>query len=96
MTFLSGLIHGDFNENNILCQISEKSTTNVKEYIADGVLDFEDIHYGTYAYDVGVMLAYSLLDCNSMDPLVGAGHALAGYLEYRSLNESEHNSLKVS
>lgn len=96
MTFLSAFIHGDFNENNILCHASEKSTANENEYIVDGVLDFEDIHYGTYAWDVGVMLAYTLLDCNSMDPLVGAGHALAGYLKYRSLEELEYNSLKVS
>lgn len=96
MAFFSGFIHGDFNENNILCQISEKSTTNEKEYIVNGVLDFEDIHYGTYAWDIGVMLAYTLLDCNSMDPLVGAGHALAGYLKYRSLDQLELSSLKVS
>ena len=54
------------------------------------------MQYGTYAWDVGVMLAYTLLDCNSMDPLVGAGHALSGYLKYRSLDELELSSLKVS
>lgn len=85
-----GFIHGDFNENNILCQITES-----KECIVDGVLDFEDMHYGTYAWDVGIMLAYSLLDCKTLDPLEGAGHALAGYLKNRSLDELELSSLKM-
>lgn len=59
------------------------------------MLDFEDLQYGTYTWDVGVMLAYTLLDCKTIDPLEGAGHALAGYLRHRSLSDLELSLLKV-
>ncbi|GIX80265.1 hypothetical protein CDAR_610461 [Caerostris darwini] len=41
------------------------------------------------------MLAYTLLDCKTMDPLEGAGHALAGYLSLRSLCDLELSLLKM-
>ncbi|GFT45190.1 hydroxylysine kinase [Nephila pilipes] len=89
-----GIIHGDFNENNVLVQL--KSTEgDAKVVSVDGVLDFEDMHYGTYVWDLGVMLAYTLLDCKTMDPLEGAGYALAGYLSLRSLSSLEISVLKT-
>ncbi|XP_054720041.1 hydroxylysine kinase-like [Uloborus diversus] len=87
-----GFIHGDFNENNILVQLK---TTSDCDASVDGILDFDDMHFGTYAWDVGMMLAYTLLDCKTMDPLEGAGHALAGYLSRRQLCSLELSVLKM-
>lgn len=89
-----GYIHGDFNENNIL--VRENKDENGKALSVEGILDYEDVHYGTYAWDIGLMLAYTLLDCTTMDPLDGAGHTLAGYLSLRSLSFLEMSVLKVS
>ncbi|GFT45191.1 hydroxylysine kinase [Nephila pilipes] len=89
-----GVIHGDFNENNVLAQV--KTTEENKITISvDGVLDFEDMHNGTFVWDIGLMLAYTLLDCKTIDPLEGAGHALAGYLSLRSLSPLEILVLKT-
>jgi len=60
-----------------------------------GILDFEDLHIGTYVWDVSVMLAYTLLAYEGDDVLDGPGHALAGYLSLRSLNSLELSLLKV-
>ncbi|GFR31065.1 hydroxylysine kinase [Trichonephila clavata] len=89
-----GVIHGDFNENNVLVQV--KTTEDNKAVVSvNGVLDFEDVHHGTFVWDVGLMLAYTLLECKIMDPLEGAGHALAGYLSLRSLSPLEIFVLKT-
>ncbi|KAF8770698.1 Low-density lipoprotein receptor-related protein 2 like protein [Argiope bruennichi] len=87
-----GFIHGDMNENNVIVQVS--ASGDGKKFSVDGVLDYEDIHYGTYAWDLGLMLAYTMLDCKSIDPLDGAGHTLAGYLSLRSLSSLELSILK--
>ncbi|GFT45188.1 hydroxylysine kinase [Nephila pilipes] len=89
-----GIIHGDFNGHNILVQM--KSTEENANVISiDGVLDFEDMHHGTYVWDIGLMLAYTFMDCKTMDPLEGAGHALAGYLSLRYLSSLEMSVLKT-
>ncbi|XP_035233599.1 hydroxylysine kinase-like [Stegodyphus dumicola] len=88
-------IHGDFNENNILVQMVKNESSDYTSYSVEGTLDFEDVHYGTYAWDIGVMLAYAMLDCTIVDPLEGAGHALAGYLSIRSLSGLELSLLKM-
>ncbi|GFY54281.1 hydroxylysine kinase [Trichonephila inaurata madagascariensis] len=89
-----GVIHGDFNENNVLVRAT--TTEDNKTVVSvDGVLDFEDMHHGTFVWDVGLMLAYTLLECKTMDPLEGAGHALAGYLRLRSLSPLEIFVLKT-
>ncbi|XP_055953820.1 hydroxylysine kinase-like [Argiope bruennichi] len=88
-----GFIHGDMNENNVIVQVS--ASGDGKKFSVDGVLDYEDIHYGTYAWDLGLMLAYTMLDCKSIDPLDGAGHTLAGYLSLRSLSSLELSILKM-
>ncbi|KFM69321.1 Aminoglycoside phosphotransferase domain-containing protein 1, partial [Stegodyphus mimosarum] len=88
-------IHGDFNENNILVQIIKNESSDCTSYSVDGILDFEDVHYSTYAWDIGVMLAYAMLDCKIVDPLEGAGHALAGYLSIRSLSGLELSLLRM-
>lgn len=92
-SILPGFIHGDFNDHNILVQLTNPDT---KTYVADGILDFEDIQYGAYAWDLGLMLAHvSTISKTTLDPLEATGFALAGYRSVRSLSEEELSILKV-
>ncbi|GFT60170.1 hydroxylysine kinase [Nephila pilipes] len=87
-------LHGDFNAYNILAR--EKSYKADKQiYSVDGILDFEDMHYGTYVWDIGFMLAHVLLECYGTNSLDAGGHALAGYLSRRNLTDIEMSFLKM-
>ncbi|KAG8181169.1 hypothetical protein JTE90_010942 [Oedothorax gibbosus] len=87
-----GFIHGDFNDHNIMAQpLAPGSNT----YVADGMLDFEDIHYGPYAWDLGLMLGHTAVISKTLDPVDAIGHALAGYKSVRDLSDLEISVLKI-
>ncbi|XP_071043309.1 hydroxylysine kinase [Parasteatoda tepidariorum] len=92
--FPRGIIHGDFNENNVLIQ-KQHSECGSTLLSVDGVLDFEDIHEGTYVWDVGVMMMYAMIVYTEENVLCAPGHVLAGYLTERKFNNLELNSLKM-
>ncbi|GFY63624.1 hydroxylysine kinase [Trichonephila inaurata madagascariensis] len=53
-------LHGDFNDLNILAR--EKSPEpNNRIFVIDVILDFEDMHYGNYVWDIGLMLTHVLM-----------------------------------
>ncbi|GFR12176.1 hydroxylysine kinase, partial [Trichonephila clavata] len=89
-----GFLHGDFSDLNILAR-ERLSEPNNQMYVVDGILDFEDMHYGTYVWDIGLMLTHILMGHHGMDVLEAAGHVLAGYLSRRSLSDVELSSLKM-
>ncbi|GFY63012.1 hydroxylysine kinase, partial [Trichonephila inaurata madagascariensis] len=89
-----GFLHGDFNDLNILAR--EKSPEpNNRMFVIDVILDFEDMHYGNYVWDIGLMLTHVLMGQHDVDVLEAVGHALAGYLSRRSLSDMELSFLKM-
>ncbi|XP_076331911.1 serine/threonine-protein kinase ULK3-like isoform X2 [Tachypleus tridentatus] len=89
--FPKGIIHGDFNENNVLIL----ADVDKNEYKVCGLLDFGDIHKAPLMFDVAVMMTYCMIECTTMDHLDAAGHALAGYLSEKTLTEEELSLLQV-
>lgn len=85
-------MHGDFNDHNILGQASELNET---DYRVEGILDFDDMHHGPYASDLGMMLGHVLVVQKTIDPLEAVGRAVAGYRSIRNLSEKELSFLKV-
>ncbi|KAG8189964.1 hypothetical protein JTE90_009103 [Oedothorax gibbosus] len=86
-----GFLHGDFNDHNILFR-----TTETGSYCVDGILDFDDMHHGSYAWDLGTMLGHVLLVKKTLDPLEAVGHAVAGYQSVRKMSEKELLFLKLA
>ncbi|KAG8181420.1 hypothetical protein JTE90_018887 [Oedothorax gibbosus] len=87
-----GFLHGDFNDQNILV----RTTDETGSYCADGILDFDDMHHGPYAWDLGMLLGHALLVKKTLDPLEAVGHAVAGYQSVRRLSEKELLFLKMA
>lgn len=91
-TFEGGIIHGDFNEQNILVNQAKNG-----EWAISGVLDFGDTCRSTYLFELAISMCYMMLDCkrNGLDPVAGAGHHLAGYKTVRSSADFDNLLLKV-
>lgn len=87
-----GMIHGDFNEQNVLCEQNENG-----KWIVSAVLDFGDSAKSCYLYELAITMCYLIFECqeNGLDYLVGSGYVLAGYKKVRSLTDLEHALLKV-
>ena len=51
-----GIIHGDFNEQNILCN---KDVTG--EWYVCAVLDFGDAHYSAYVFELAITMCYMMM-----------------------------------
>ncbi|KAG8181423.1 hypothetical protein JTE90_018890 [Oedothorax gibbosus] len=84
-----GFLHGDFNDNNILVRTTEETGS----YCVDGILDFDDMHYGAYAWDLGMLLGHALLLKKTLEAV---GHAVAGYQSIRRLSKPELLLLKMA
>ncbi|XP_067123952.1 hydroxylysine kinase isoform X2 [Centruroides vittatus] len=87
----TGIIHGDFNEYNVLVREKEEKG----EYEVYGILDFGDLHIAPKVFDVAIMLTYTILECKTMSLEEASGHALAGYISDISLTEKEYRILKI-
>ncbi|KAG8189966.1 hypothetical protein JTE90_009105 [Oedothorax gibbosus] len=87
-----GFLHGDFNDQNILV----RTTDETGSYCADGILDFDEIHHGPYAWDLGMLLGHAILMKKTLDPLEAVGHAVAGYQSVRRLSKPELLFLKMA
>lgn len=83
-TLRRSLIHGDANDHNVL--VSESPTQQIT-----GVIDFGDMVYSYTVGDLAVALAYVVL--GKPDPQEVARTVIAGYREYRPLEEIELNSV---
>ena len=64
----TGVIHGDFNEQNILVTKSEdtqacasSSSGNEGDYHVSGVIDFGDSSYGPYIFEAAITITYMML-----------------------------------
>lgn len=82
-----GIIHGDFNERNILVE-DENSSWKVK-----GILDFGDSHKSCYVYDLAIAMVYMILQAKSID---AGKFVIEGYNLVRKIPNIEYSLLKVT
>lgn len=79
-----GIIHGDFNEQNLL--ITEEGT-QIK-----ALLDFGDAHYSPYLFELAICICYMLI--HSKDISYGQ-HIINGYRKRRKLTADEERLIKI-
>ena len=84
MSFLIGIIHGDFNEQNILVSQNKNG-----EYYVSGILDFGDAAFSYYVFEIAITMCYLMLESTVLDPLKAGGYTLAGYLSEFSLEVTD-------
>jgi len=97
-------VHGDLNEGNIIVQksVSSKAISNpndVKDsnlhYDVIGVLDFGDLVHEYLVYEIGITMAYMMIESkDGLDPLEAGGHVLAGYLHDLDLLDIDRDVTK--
>lgn len=87
-----GMIHGDFNEQNILLIKSENGNWKISS-----VIDFEDSHHSYYLYELAIAVCYIMMECkrHNFNFVIGAGHLIAGYLCIRPTFVIDYELLKV-
>ncbi|KAM3957207.1 hydroxylysine kinase [Aphomia sociella] len=85
-----GVIHGDVNEMNIL--VSPKTAGSQSDYRISGIIDFGDIQYSYYVFELAIAMTYVMLLTG--DPSSG-GLVLAGYTVTRRLPDDEYRLLKT-
>jgi len=93
---LSGTIHGDVNETNILVQVTtdkDGSVTDGNVSVA-GILDFGDSVNSCYVFELSIMMCYVIIRSDPNIRLDNAGHALAGYLSKFPLNSNDLRVVK--
>ncbi|XP_041764013.1 hydroxylysine kinase [Anopheles merus] len=85
-----GVIYGDFNEHNI---IVNKKSSNVKEYEITGIIDFGDVCYSRYVFELAIAMAYMILEANDINT---GGLVIAGYSMIRLIPLHEKEVLRVA
>jgi len=88
---MTGIIHGDFNEQNIICR--ESKETGQEEIFS--VIDFGDSQWNPLLYELGIAIMYMMTRCDCMEPSAAGGHVVAGYIQHRSLPPLERRLLRV-
>ncbi|XP_051626265.1 hydroxylysine kinase isoform X1 [Manacus candei] len=89
-SFRACINHGDFNDYNILVDCSSASPEN-PQYRVSGILDFSDMSYGYYVFEVAIAIMYMMIE--SPDPLGVGGHVLAGFESVVPLTAEERGAL---
>jgi len=87
-TFAKGIIHGDFNEQNIL--VTETAKGN--EFKVSGVIDFGDTSLSYYVFELAIAMAYMMIESKELST---GGLVIAGYGMIRNIPENERKVLKV-
>uniref|UniRef100_A0A1A9ZD01 Hydroxylysine kinase n=1 Tax=Glossina pallidipes TaxID=7398 RepID=A0A1A9ZD01_GLOPL len=86
-TFAMQIIHGDYNDQNIIVQLSD----NGRDYKVVGVIDFGDTNKSPMLFEVGVGLTYMLLQAKNLE---SGGIFLAGFETIQPLMANEKHYLK--
>nr|XP_027236867.1 hydroxylysine kinase-like [Penaeus vannamei] len=86
-----GMIHGDFNEQNI---IVDSAPEDPDDYHVTAIIDFGDIQESCYVFEVAITIMYLMIEVDEMPPNDAGGHVLAGYLKHRKLSEEEWGVLR--
>lgn len=84
--------HGDLNDHNILVE-SSKSALGDTVYHVSGILDFDDMSYGYYVFEVAITIMYMMIE--SKNPIQVGGHVLAGFESVIPLTPIERGVLFV-
>jgi len=87
------IIHGDFNEQNILCR--QKPGEEKDEFEIFSVIDFGDSQHNPVIYELGICIMYMMTRCKSISTNLAGGHVLAGYLCDRQLPIIERRLLRL-
>uniref|UniRef100_A0A7N9IGX6 Hydroxylysine kinase n=1 Tax=Macaca fascicularis TaxID=9541 RepID=A0A7N9IGX6_MACFA len=82
--------HGDLNDHNILIE-SSKSASGNAEYQVSGILDFDDMSYGYYVFELAITIMYMMIE--SKNPIQVGGHVLAGFESITPLTAVEKGAL---
>ncbi|KAI6078026.1 Hydroxylysine kinase [Aix galericulata] len=82
--------HGDLNDHNILVDCTSPSQ-GAPQYRVSGILDFSDMSYGYYVFEVAIAMMYAMIE--SADPLRVGGHVLAGFERVVPLTAEERGAL---
>ncbi|XP_075929211.1 hydroxylysine kinase-like isoform X1 [Petromyzon marinus] len=86
--FRSGLIHGDFNDNNILAVPARSPLPGgASPWRVSGLLDFGDMTLGYLVFELAIAIAYAMID--APDPVDVGGHVMAGYESMLPLSDEE-------
>lgn len=85
--FAHGIIHGDFNEQNILVE-----KRGADEWRISGVIDFGDTSRSCYVFELAIAMAYMMLQSGELST---GGLVLAGYGTVRTVPEPEREVLKL-
>ncbi|XP_037251582.1 hydroxylysine kinase [Falco biarmicus] len=89
-SFRACVNHGDLNDHNILVDSTSASLEN-PQYKVSGILDFSDMSYGYYVFEVAIAIMYMMIE--SPDPLSVGGHVLAGFESVQPLTGEERGAL---
>lgn len=88
--FRTCINHGDLNDHNILVE-ANKSASGDAVYQVSGILDFDDMSYGYYVFEVAITIMYMMIE--SKDPIQVGGHVLAGFESIIPLTDIERSAL---
>lgn len=83
------IIHGDFNEQNILM----RRPTPSSPYSVYSLIDFGDSQLNPLLYELAITIMYMMTKCE--DPIMAGSHVLAGYLQQRDLPVEERRLLRT-
>ncbi|XP_005182629.1 hydroxylysine kinase [Musca domestica] len=86
-TFEMQIIHGDFNEQNIIVE----PCANGQDYKIKAVIDFGDTNKSPILFEIGIALTYMLLQAKSLE---SGGVFLAGFETILPLNAETKSYLK--
>ncbi|XP_077390191.1 hydroxylysine kinase [Festucalex cinctus] len=85
-SFRKCLIHGDFNDLNVLVQANKSN-----KYKISGIIDFGDMNFGCYVYELAITITYMMLE--HLNPIEVGGAILAGWESVFPLNAAERDCL---
>lgn len=86
-SFETQIIHGDFNEQNIIVE----ACANGEDYKVKGVIDFGDTNKSPLLFEVGIALTYMMLQAKNLE---SGGIFLAGFEAILPLNSELKQYLK--
>jgi hydroxylysine kinase len=84
-TLPHSVLHNDFNDNNIIVHMNSENN-----YDINGAIDFTDCVYSPTLFDVGISLAYMILDKGDINVVTPF---LAGYMSQSRLSDKEKDLL---
>ncbi|XP_030556679.1 hydroxylysine kinase [Drosophila novamexicana] len=85
------IIHGDYNEQNIVVNAPTADTERPDSYRVSGVIDFGDTSRSPLIFELGIAMSYMMLQAKD---LASGGIFLAGYTSIQSISAADRDYLK--